>query len=118
MNGYYGWNNYSGPTVYPSVNQPSMQTAINLPRSEVVRVHGLDGAKAYQMAPNSSVLLLDETNPIVWLKMTDGAGYPSISGYTLTPIEASESSDKPITHDDLDALEKRIAKLEIEWEGK
>lgn len=34
-------------------------------RQEVVRVNGKNGADAYQMAPNSSILLLDETAPIV-----------------------------------------------------
>jgi hypothetical protein len=32
---------------------------------EVVRVNGRNGAEAYQMAPNSSVLLLDESAPVV-----------------------------------------------------
>ena len=44
--------------------------------ARIVRVSGRPGAEAYQMAPNSEVLLLDETAPIVWLKTTDGAGYP------------------------------------------
>ena len=34
-------------------------------RQEVVRVSGRNGAEAYQMAPNSSILLLDETAPII-----------------------------------------------------
>jgi hypothetical protein len=32
---------------------------------EVIRVNGRQGAEAYQMAPNSSVLLLDENAPVV-----------------------------------------------------
>ena len=34
-------------------------------RQEIVRVNGKNGADAYQMAPNSSILLLDETAPII-----------------------------------------------------
>jgi hypothetical protein len=34
-------------------------------RQEVVRVNGRNGAEAYQMAPNSSALLLDESAPVV-----------------------------------------------------
>ncbi len=37
------------------------------------------------MPPNSSILLLDETAPIVWLKMTDGAGYPTLNPYDIAP---------------------------------
>ena len=45
---------------------------------EVVKVSGINGVNAYQMTPNSSVLLLDTTAPIVWLVQTDGAGYAEL----------------------------------------
>ena len=75
-------------------------------RQEIIRVSGENGAKALQMPPNSSVLLLDETNPIVWLKTTDGAGYPTLTPYTISPYKQEE----PI---DLKSLEQRIANIEI-----
>ena len=79
-------------------------------RQEVVRVNGKNGADAYQMAPNSSILLLDETAPIIWLKTTDGASYPTVTGYTITPIETKIAT--PIESKDYADLESRIAKLE------
>ena len=84
-------------------------------RQDVVRVNGRNGAEAYQMAPNSSILLLDETAPIVWLKTTDGASYPTITGYQITPIEtqASRMADTKYSQ-----LEERIAKLEEILDGK
>lgn len=57
------------------------------------------------MAPNSSVLLLDESAPIIWLKTTDGAGFPTLSPYSITPYKAEE----PV---DVHSLEERITKLE------
>lgn len=57
------------------------------------------------MPANSSILLLDEQNPIVWLKTTDGAGYPTITPYQITPY-------KPEEQPDYKSLETRIAKLE------
>jgi len=80
-----------------------------LPKQEVVRVNGKNGAEAYQMAPNSSVLLLDETAPIIWLKTTDGASYPTITGYSISPIQPKV--EQPTNELYLD-LEKRIAKIE------
>lgn len=78
------------------------------PKQEVVRVSGRNGAEAYQMPSNSSILLLDETAPIIWLKTTDGAGYP-----TLTPYKIEPYVEKKIdTNDMFKALEKRILKLE------
>ena len=74
-------------------------------RSEVVRVSGQNGASMYQLAPNSSVLLLDETAPIVWLKTTDGAGYASLTPYSITPYEP----EPEVSLGDIDA---RLKKLE------
>lgn len=45
---------------------------------QLVRVTGLDGAKAYQMRPNSVVALFDGAEDIFYLKSTDGAGFPTI----------------------------------------
>ena len=42
-------------------------------RCQVIKVNGRNGADAFRMAADSSVLLLDENDPIVWLKTTDGA---------------------------------------------
>lgn len=81
--------------------------SVQVPRQEVVRVNGRNGAEAYQMAPNSSVLLLDETAPIIWLKTTDGASYPTITGYKITPIEI-----KNVDNDLFEQLSNRITRLE------
>lgn len=74
-------------------------------RYEIVKVNGRGGAEAFQMAPNSEALLLDTTGPIVWLKTTDGAGYPSLAPYTITPYQPQPE----VTTNDLLA---RIEKLE------
>lgn len=81
---------------------------------EVIRVHGEDGAKAYPLPPNSSVLLLDETAPIVWLKMTDGGSYPTLTGYNITPVVSAQQEQK----ESFESLEARISKLERTINGK
>ena len=75
-------------------------------RYEVIKVNGEGGASAFQMAPNSSVLLLDESAPIVWLKTTDGAGYPTLTPYSITPYVKQEPEDL------YKGLCDRVAKLE------
>ena len=77
----------------------------NYQRHDIIRVNGKGGAEAYQLMPNSSVLLLDETQPLVWLKTTDGAGYPTLTPYTITPYEP----EKPV---DVKSLEERLARVE------
>lgn len=85
-------------------------TQFPMQKQEVVRVNGKNGADAYQMAPNSSILLLDETAPIIWLKTTDGASYPTVTGYTITPLETKIAT--PIESQNYAELESRITKLE------
>lgn len=84
---------YSYP-IFPSYN-----------RQDIIRVNGRAGAETFQMMPNSSVLLLDETAPIVWLAQTDGAGYKTLSPYSITPYEP----EKPV---DVNELVARIERLE------
>lgn len=98
----YGRLSYPQSPLGPVMNNPYPQ------KQEIVRVNGENGAKAYALAPNSSVLLLDESAPIVWLKTTDGASYPTLTAYSITPYEKPQEVAAP----DISALEERISKLE------
>lgn len=66
-------NNYINQT--PNMPMYNGYNNYRLPTYEVIKVNGRGGANAFQMGPNSSILLLDETDNIVWLAQTDGAGY-------------------------------------------
>lgn len=77
----------------------------NTMKQEVVRVNGENGARTFQMPPNSSVILMDESAPLIWLCVTDGAGYKTITPYDISPHEV----EKPI---DMKSLVERIQKLE------
>lgn len=74
-------------------------------RQEIIRVNGENGARAFNLPPNSSVLLLDETAPLIWLAQTDGAGYKTVTPYSITPYQAE-------TTPDYSTLEARIKRLE------
>jgi hypothetical protein len=89
----------------PQYNQFPQMRQYGTQRQEVIRVNGEGGANAYQLMPNSSALLLDETAPIVWLVTTDGAGYKSVQPYEIKPYQQK-------TPVDTNSLEKRIARLE------
>jgi hypothetical protein len=83
--------------MYPNnrYNQMSMQNyQPNHPQSlNLIRVTGIDGAKAYQMPPNSVVPLFDAENDIMYVKSTDGAGFPTIKTFAFTPYEISQQSN-------------------------
>ena len=101
---YNTFNPYATQNPYNATQMPQSAT-------QVVRVNGEGGARAYQMPANSSVLLLDENQPIVWLKTTDGAGYPQITPYRIEPFT-------PDPEPDLKGIEERIKRLEEIVNGK
>ncbi|MDO4518585.1 MAG: hypothetical protein Q4B78_05190, partial [Bacillota bacterium] len=74
-------------------------------KTEIIRVNGEMGANAFQMYPNCQALLLDNTEPIVWLAETDAGGYKTVTPYKIEEIVQSE----PIT---IEALAARLEDLE------
>lgn len=82
-----------------------LQNLIMPQQQEVVKVNGKNGVDAFQLAPNSSALLLDTTAAIVWLVQTDGAGYKTSTAYDITPHVPEEETQYK-------TLEERISKLE------
>lgn len=68
--------------------QPQQQ--MQIPVNNLIRVTGLDGAKAYTMSPNSVVPLFDDQNDVLYVKSTDGAGFPTIRTFAFTPIETAK----------------------------
>ena len=95
---------YGGPYGYPSGGPQAFM-------GQVTRVNGKGGAEAFRMAPNSSVLLMDEHDPIVWLKTTDGAGYATVTPYSVAPYQPA-----PVV--DVNSLENRVKRLEEMLSGK
>lgn len=65
---------------YPGMQgqQNGPQTPTQRPPEDlIIRVTGMDGAKAYNLSPNSRAALFDDTDDVVIIKTTDGAGFPS-----------------------------------------
>lgn len=85
---------------------PQMGVGGQMPQQcQITRVNGKNGADAYRLAPNSAILLLDEADPIVWLKTTDGAGYATTTPYAITPYQPAPAVD-------VQSLESRVKRLE------
>lgn len=100
----YEYNPYLNPylNMYQQNQQPQMQ---QMPKQEVVKVNGENGARAYPLGANSSALLLDESGTMVWLAVSDGAGYRTVSAYDITPHQTAPVQD-------YSSLESRITRLE------
>ena len=92
------------PYTSPYGIQPIQPIQSTIP-TQVVRVNGENGARAFTIGANSSALLLDESGLLVWLVTSDGAGYKTVTPYDITPHQAQPAPD-------FGSLENRIKKLE------
>ena len=91
----------------PYLNAYGLQQPIQpmIQQTQVVRVNGENGARAYALGANSSALLLDESGLLVWLVTSDGAGYKTVTPYDITPHQNAPAPD-------FVSLESRVQKLE------
>lgn len=74
-------NQYYNPQMNNQQIFPQIQT------QNLIRVNGIEGAKAYQMSANSIVSLFDANEDIMYIKSTDGAGFPSIRTFSFTEVK-------------------------------
>lgn len=93
-NDYFGYPGYGAQMggYYPrgyQMMQPSGMQA----QSGLIKVTGLEGAKAYQMPPNSMAALFDAGSDVFFFKTTDGAGFPTIKAYAFSPIDMEKSGN-------------------------
>lgn len=94
----------------PYLNNPfSYSYTSNSPNPvEIPHVNGQNGAQAYQMPCNSSVLLLDDNAPIVYLVRTDSACYKTIKPYKISEITPEPDVDVRSLLDRVNAIERRL----------
>lgn len=94
---------FSPPQIQPQVQPQNTQT-------QLIKVNGLEGAKAYQMGPNSSVALFHESEDILYVKVTDGAGFPTIRTFRFEPFEVEpEKPTKYVTMEEFEKFKREIA---------
>ena len=61
----------------------------------IVWVQGESGAKAYPVAPNNSVLLMDSESSVFYIKSTDNSGMPLPLRIFEYSEKSVQSTDKP-----------------------
>lgn len=78
------------------------------PINGLISVTGLEGAKAYQLPPNSSVALFDSDSDIMYVKTTDGAGFPTIKTYRFELMDNTQPQEQYVSRAEFDQLVQRI----------
>ena len=112
MNYNYFPNNY--PYLMP---QPQPTTSNN----GLTWVQGIEAAKAWYVAPNTTVALWDSETQAIYLKTADASGMPSmkILDYTLRATDShveriSDAKTDYLTREDFDAILGQISDLRDE----
>lgn len=110
------YNQYSYfPQQYPNYQGQNVQ--MNVPQNNsLIRVTGIEGAKAYQMPANSTVALFDNNEDFFYVKSTDGAGFPTIRKFKFT--EENQMSSEPINTEFVSKQEFEAFKQEVLNYGK
>ena len=75
---------------YPSMGY----TPVPQNTPQLIRVNGIDSAKAYQTQPNSTVALFDSNEDVMYIKSTDASNFPTIRRFRF--IEEPEVVSKPV----------------------
>jgi len=93
-NSPYGINPYNfSQNQLPQNNfqQPTQMPQLNTFQNNLIKVTGINGAKAYQMQPNGAIALFDDSNDVFFIKTTDGANFPTIRMFQFSEIKEEQS---------------------------
>ena len=115
------------PVTYPQTfyTPPPQPTRQNV---GITWVSGEAGAKAYLLAPNTTIALWDSETQVIYLKSADASGMPTIKtlDYTVrdqhtsafqTPISSDDKSIEYATKADLDKVYKAYSDLKNDFEN-
>lgn len=89
------YQNYQGYQPYQNI----------LPQQQIIQVNGKSSVDTIKLAPNSSILVMDTSAPIVWMCVSDGVG-----NVTSTPYDISVHHDAP--QPDMNSIEARLTNIE------
>ena len=107
-------NPYANLLAQNQYYNPQMNNQQIFPQEQpqnLIRVNGIDGAKAYQMPANSTVALFDSNEDVMYVKSTDGAGFPSIRTFIFTEklnVEGKSPDVEYISREEFEEFKKEL----------
>ena len=137
MSNYQNYGNYPYGNVYhpynnqaqqPNYAQPNFNNNLgNMMNNQVQQtqmtqcywVNGAEGAKAFQMIPNQTAMLMDSDNPICYMKSANSMGQSTLRYFKLIEIKESDLKNNPnnelnndyVLKSDFEGLIKRVDEL-------
>lgn len=112
------------PTGYQPYQPNIFQGGASSPQtgSALIWVQGINAAKSYPVAPNTSVPLFDSEANVVYIKSADASGMPSIKilDYNVRDNAPKQAEIQPqadlVTHNELADIQKEIDALKAKFE--
>ena len=92
-----------------NIPQPQVQQSC-----QIQFVRGDAGAKAYGIPASSSIILMDSSEPVFYMKSTDANGLETVKAYDFTERETTApelTSDKYVLKSDFEKLSEQVEKL-------
>ena len=117
---YMPQSNQQQPNYNNIYQQVQQQPQLN----QYAFVNGVEGAKAYQIMPNQTMMLMDSDNPIAFMKTSDNYGKSSLRYFKLVEVKEEDLRVQPQTQSnieyalktDIDALNKKIDEISSKLE--
>ena len=78
------------PILQPVSPVPPMQVTQG---PQLIKVNGLESAKAYQTVPNSTIALFDANEDIMYIKTTDASNFPTIRAFDFVERKEEKKVD-------------------------
>lgn len=96
--------------------QPTSFGANNPPKTNtnIIRVYGIEGARNYQLPPNSDMILFDNDQDIAYKVMVDGTGKKDVLMLDLCEHKEEPKPDfkQFATKDDIAKLREELANIQ------
>ena len=109
------YDQFGNFTPYSNYNLPRQ----NQPQTNTYAfVSGLEGAKNYALPANQSMLLMDNAQPVCYLKQVNALGQTTLKCYKLVEVKEenlvtpAQPKVEYATKEDIKAINERLQKLE------
>lgn len=109
-NAYNPYMQYGQQQAYNNILQQPQQANV-LPQQQIIQVNGKASVDTIQLAPNSSILVMDTSAPLVWLCVSDGVGKVTAKAYDIIEHKDTPPIDTANLEQRITAVENFINKL-------
>ena len=97
---------------------PQMQAAQYIPQQQIIQANGKASIDAIKLPPNSSVLVMDTSAPMVWMCVSDGVGVVTATPYDITMHKDAVKEEEEKLTQKIAEIEAKIEEMERKYNDK